>query len=80
MISNELKMDVRNLIIETFSLRDSLPLNFDVESINQWDSLGHLALIEVIEDSYRVSFSHAETVAMLNEDAIAQILASKLGV
>jgi len=78
MTDDELKTSVRNLIIETFSLDGAVPINIDVESVGRWDSLGHLALIEAIEDTYHVSFTHAETVVMLDEHAIIKMLASKL--
>ncbi len=79
MEKDELKAKVRQVILNAFEITDPLlDLRLDTESIERWDSLGHLALIENIESIFKVSLTHAEIVRMLDEDAIVDVLASKI--
>lgn len=79
MTNEQLHEAVRKLILETFSLSEAdAPAKLDVDSVEQWDSLGHLALIEAIEAGFKVSLAHGDAVNMLGEEMIVQILAEKL--
>lgn len=76
---DSLKNRVRAVILESFELSEAdAPAKLDVDSVEQWDSLGHLALIEAIEVAFKVKLDHAEVVTMLGEDKIVAILAAKM--
>lgn len=47
------------------------------ESVDAWDSLGHVTLIIELESAFGVSFAPEETIAMTNVAAIKQVLESR---
>jgi acyl carrier protein len=57
-----------------------LPAPADTDSVEKWDSLGHLMLIESIEVAFAVTFDHAETLDMLSEDDVLAHLAERIAV
>lgn len=70
---------IRDLLVRHFELDPAdLPPKLDTELVEKWDSLGHMALIERLEQEFGVSFSHAETVRMLSEAAVVAELEAKL--
>lgn len=56
---------------------DSLPEEACTDTVAQWDSLGHLMLIEAVEIRFGIAFAHEEMVEMLTEDALVETLAVK---
>lgn len=56
----------------------ALPVDADTDSVEKWDSLGHLMLVESLEEAFGVAFSHEETLAMLTEDAVLDHLTHRL--
>lgn len=70
---------VRAVIAETFELdARSLPEEPDAESIEQWDSLGHMQLIEALEAAFGVDVAHADAVHLLSQAAIVEHLRGRL--
>ena len=78
--SDDLTARVRAVIAETFE-RDaaSLPAEPDVESIEQWDSLGHMQLIEALEAAFEIEVAHGDSVNLLSQSAIVEHLQGRLG-
>ncbi len=79
-VSDDLTARVRAVIAETFE-RDpaSLPAEPDVETIEQWDSLGHMQLIEALEAAFEIEVAHGDSVNLLSQSAIVAHLQGRLG-
>ena len=56
---------------------ETLPADACTDSVAQWDSLGHLMLIEAVELRFGIAFRHEEMVEMLTEAALVETLAEK---
>ena len=77
--SDELAARVRAVIAETFELEPaSLPAEPDVESIEKWDSLGHMQLIEALEVAFGLEVAHADAVQLLSQSAIVEHLRGRM--
>ena len=71
----DLTARVRAVIAETFEMDSGgLPAEPDVESIEKWDSLGHMQLIESLESAFSLEVSHADAVHLLSQSAIVDYL------
>ena len=57
---------------------DALPAPADTDTVERWDSLGHLILIESIEEAFDITFAHDETLDMLCEEDLLLHLAARL--
>ena len=76
--SDDLIRRVRAVIAETFELDlRSLPDEPDVETIENWDSLGHIQLIEALEEAFGVEVAHADSVLLLSQSAIVEHLRNR---
>lgn len=55
------------------------PVNAELtaESVGQWDSLSHVQLIVMIEQSFGISFTAAELSDLKNVGALAKLIESK---
>tara|TARA_B100001123_G_C15330306_1_gene1031009 strand:+ start:1394 stop:1633 length:240 start_codon:yes stop_codon:yes gene_type:complete len=48
---------------ETFSVKDdSLKNNLEYNSIDEWDSIGHMNLISALEENFKISFETDDIV------------------
>ena len=48
---------------ETFSVKDdSLKKNLEYNSIDEWDSIGHMNLISALEENFKISFETDDIV------------------
>ena len=78
MTNHDLKARVRKAIARAFEIDVvSLPDDADTESVPQWDSLGHMTLIEVLEEDFDVALEHADAVLLLSEADIIAVLQDK---
>ena len=79
MTESDLRARLRRCMTEAFEIEaDDLPEGADTESVMQWDSLGHMTLIEVIETEFGIALEHADSVSMLSEGEILDVLRQKL--
>ena len=79
MRNGDLRARVRAVIAETFEMEISaLPAAPDTENIQKWDSLGHMELVEALEQEFGVELEHAIAVAMLSEADIVQQLQQRV--
>lgn len=77
---DELRLRLRTVMAEAFETPvDTLPAAADTDTVEKWDSLGQLTLIECVEAAFGVAFSHEETLAMLSEEELLDGLALHLG-
>jgi acyl carrier protein len=49
---------------------DDLPPNAEADTVERWDSLGHLEIIDRISKTFGVEIDHAEAVQLLDEEAL----------
>ncbi len=47
--------------------------------VDGWDSMGHISLVNSLEDEFRLSFEVDELMAMENVKEIVRIIEGKLG-
>ena len=57
---------------------DEIDLDTSPDSIDAWDSIGHIRLIASIEEKYDLTIPPEEQVDMLNVDLILGLLVEKL--
>lgn len=75
MQDEDLKQSVRGLMYEIFRIDPTKsPASFDIDNIANWDSLGHLALIDAISSTYKVDISQAQSIELLSEEEIVRFL------
>ena len=73
-----LRSRVRSVIARTFEITEAeLPVPADVDSVVKWDSLGHMELIEALEQEFGLEIAHADAVLLLGEAAIVDHLAAR---
>jgi len=57
---------------------DEIDLDTSPDTIDSWDSIGHIRLIASIEEKYDLTIPPEEQVDMLNVDLILGLLVEKL--
>ena len=78
MDSTELRQQLRAVMTTAFGLAPGgLPENACMDSVAQWDSLGHLTLVGAIEERFGVTFSHGEMIELLDEQHLLDALADR---
>jgi acyl carrier protein len=55
-----------------------LPENASPDTVEQWDSLGHLEIILTLASVFDVAIDHAEAVTLLDEDSLVAAIASRV--
>ncbi len=56
---------------------DALPENACMDTVAQWDSLGHLTMIAAVEVRFGIAFTHREMVELLDEQILVDAIAAK---
>ena len=71
-------MDIEVLFREVFNLEPNYKLEgVSPEVLPDWDSLGHLTLIDTIENTYQISFDFDEMIEIENYDDLVKVLKLK---
>lgn len=84
MIANQnsretLYSDLIEILSDLFDLNpDEVDLNSSPDTVEAWDSIGHIRLISSIEEKYQISITPEDQVEMLNVDLVISFLADKL--
>ena len=52
----------KKIFSETFEIKDNFDENLKYNSIENWDSIGHMNLISSLEESFKVSFETDDIV------------------
>ncbi len=65
------KDKIIELIQNTFSTTESITINTTPNDVDEWDSLGHIMLIQAIEEKFSISFDFDE---MLNFESVKDIV------
>jgi len=69
----EIKKKIRKIILETLRLKNK-KIKLDADSIDNWDSIGHLYIISALEKEFLVSFSSKQISNMLSEKSIYEVI------
>ena len=71
--------DLIELLSDLFDIGPGeVDLNTSPDTIEVWDSIGHMRLIASIEEKYDLTIPPEEQVEMLNVDLILELLVEKL--
>ncbi|WP_135081469.1 acyl carrier protein [Terasakiella sp. SH-1] len=77
---NEIGKIIRECLIEALELNEhSLPTEISVETVETWDSLAHLNLIDLLEERFDISIENVIAPTLLNEKEIIQAIKKTLG-
>ena len=77
----DLTTRVRQVIATTFEVDPAaLPPEAHADSVEEWDSLGHMQLIEALEEAFGIELDHADAVNLLSQSDIVSHLEGRLGV
>jgi acyl carrier protein len=61
--------------VQTFAIeRDQVTLNLAYQSIPQWDSVGHMALVAEIENTFNVTLDTDDIIGMSDVSKAVEIL------
>ena len=52
----------KKIFSETFEIKDDFDENLKYNSIENWDSIGHMNLISSLEESFKISFETDDIV------------------
>ena len=76
---NNLSNEVRDLLIKHLKIDlKTIPSSIDTETIENWDSLAHLMIIEEISKKYNLDISTSDASNLLSEQEIIQYLKKNL--
>ena len=71
--------DLINMLSDLFDTApDEIDLDKSPDTIDAWDSIGHIRLIASIEEKYDLTIPPEEQIDMLNVDLILGLLVEKL--
>lgn len=74
-----LSSDLSEMMSDLFDVDpDDVNLETSPDTIESWDSIGHIRLIASIEEKYGLSIPPEEQIEMLNVDLILGLLTEKL--
>ncbi len=75
---DEIAKQVRDIIVQVFELDvQNLPKELDIDNIANWDSLGHLNLIETLCKKFDIVIDQTQSVELLSEEAIVEFIKQK---
>lgn len=70
---------IKQIIADVFSVEvNEINENTSPESIDNWDSLGHMNLVTALEEELEISFDNDEIIEMMNFKLIMLIVSEKL--
>ena len=74
------KDEIRTLLAKILDLAEpeSIPINASMDSVPEWDSLAHVALIVSIERKYGIKIMHDELAFSLSLPDLTQLISNKL--
>jgi len=84
MITNQISRetlysDLIEILSDLFDINpDEVDLNTSPDTIEAWDSIGHIRLISSIEEKYQISITPEDQIEMLNVDLVISFLTDKL--
>lgn len=72
--------DLNEVIAATLQVPvESVPDDGTMESVPNWDSIGHLNLVMTLESRYKVKFTLDDILAMRDVPAIRRTIAARTG-
>lgn len=75
---NDTLSEVKNLIASTFGISpQSVADNSSGQTIEQWDSVGHINLVMAVEQKFGVSFTMEEIMQMRDVGMLCRVIGEK---
>jgi acyl carrier protein len=69
---------LKNLMAETFNLtKDSIDESTEMSQVNGWDSLRHMELVTLLEETFKITLEVEEILEMKSFSKILEILKGK---
>lgn len=78
MITTHLDQRLQAVFAKVFSVKE-ITDEVSIDSVPQWDSLGHIGLILALEAEFQISIAPAQAIEMISVRAIREIL-TELGI
>lgn len=81
MSTDDVDERVREILADVLGLDPSdVTERTSTETVEEWDSLGHLTVVLALEEEFHVSFDDEETLAVTTFSAIGAVVRGKLGI
>ena len=80
-MSNKISLNqiIRKIIEEKFRIKNNKKIKiYNSDTIEAWDSLGHMLLIEEIEKKFSISISQKAVVSLQSEKILVEYLKNKI--
>jgi acyl carrier protein len=71
----EIRPELPDIFAEVFLFTEPLTLETCPDDVPKWDSLRHVALVTVLEETYSISLSMDEMMEIVSVAAIQDVLA-----
>ncbi len=70
---------IKQIMSDVFSIETTIiDKNTSQDSVDNWDSIGHLNLITALEESFEIYFEEEEIIQMLNFELVCLITSEHL--
>ena len=75
-----MEQKIKNVMASVFKV-DLSDINEDAspDSLENWDSLGHMNLVVALEEEFNITFQEDEIIEMLNYKLVREIIKNKMG-
>jgi len=80
-MSNKISLNqtIRKIIEEKFRIKNNKKIKiYNSDTVEAWDSLGHMLLIEEIEKKFNISVSQKDVVFLQSEKSLVEYLNKKI--
>jgi acyl carrier protein len=80
-MSNKISLNqtIRKIIEEKFRIKNNKKIKiYNSDTVEAWDSLGHMLLIEEIEKKFNISVSQKDVVFLQSEKSLVGYLSKKI--
>ena len=80
-MSNKISLNqtIRKIIEEKFRIKNNKKIKiYNSDTVEAWDSLGHMLLIEEIEKKFNISVSQKDVVFLQSEKSLVGYLNKKI--
>ena len=69
----EIKKKIKKIILQTLKIKNK-KTELEANSINNWDSIGHLHIISALEKEFKINLSSKQISQMLSEKSIYEVI------
>lgn len=79
MNQSEIITNMADIFDEVFEYEGTLSAETTSDTVDEWDSLGHIRLVLAVEAKFGVRFQPSEVVGLKNLGELADLVAQKIG-